>query len=273
MALTRPKIWDLDTNIEYFMDPITVLHQGSGLANVDVGFIFNRANGLVSNVALYWSESAQSLVAAYTSASGATNTNIAATSYANITVGNISANGFFWANGTVFSSGSGTGTGITYTASGTAPASPHNGDIWFNTTSNVIYTYTYDTVSSYWLDTEGPSVAQANLTTTITVANVITTNGVYWSNGAAFSSGGTYTGGYVAGQATFGSNLIANSAAASTSTTTGALVVVGGAGISGTATVGNITTTSGLFWANGVAYNAQSASTGKAIAMAMVFGG
>jgi hypothetical protein len=70
-------------------DPITVLNQGSSSANVDVGFLFNRANGLVSNVALYWSESAQSIVTAYTANTGATNSNITVTSYANLTVGNV----------------------------------------------------------------------------------------------------------------------------------------------------------------------------------------
>ena len=89
MALTRPKIWDIDTNVEWFVDPITVLHQASTQANVDVGFLFNRANGLVSNVALYWNESSQSFVTAFTSSDGTTNTNIAVTSYANITTGNI----------------------------------------------------------------------------------------------------------------------------------------------------------------------------------------
>jgi hypothetical protein len=42
---------------------------------------------------------------------------------------------------------------------------------------------------------------------------------------------------------------------------------------SNTVTAGNITTTNGVFWANGAAYSAQSATTSKAIAMAMVFGG
>jgi len=87
MALTRPKIWDIDTNIEYFVDPITVLHQGATSANVDVGFLFNRANGLVSNVALYWNESTSAFVTAFTSNTGITNSNILPTTYANITTG------------------------------------------------------------------------------------------------------------------------------------------------------------------------------------------
>ena len=104
MALTRPKIWDIDTNIQYFMDPITVLHQGASSANVDVGFLLNRANGLVSNVALYWSESSQSFITAFTSNTGVTDTNVAVTSYANITAGSIyssginSKHGYTWAN-------------------------------------------------------------------------------------------------------------------------------------------------------------------------------
>jgi hypothetical protein len=41
----------------------------------------------------------------------------------------------------------------------------------------------------------------------------------------------------------------------------------------GTSTVGNLITTSGAFYANGVSLTASAATTGKAIAMAMVFGG
>ena len=89
MALTRPKVWDLDTNLQYFMDPLTVLHQGATSANVDVGFLMNRANGLVSNVAIYWSESTQSFVTAFTANTGSNFGNILPTTYANITTGNL----------------------------------------------------------------------------------------------------------------------------------------------------------------------------------------
>ena len=126
MALTRPKIWDIDTNVEYFMDPITTLHQGSTQANVDVGFLFNRANGLVSNVALYWSESAQSFVTAFTSNTGQDGSqygNIAASSYANLTVGSIltingSAIKFATGAGIILNGDYGS-TGYVLTASGT----------------------------------------------------------------------------------------------------------------------------------------------------------
>ena len=89
MALTRPRLGQLNTSVVAQADPITVLNQGASSANVDVGFLFNRANGLVSNVALYWSESSQSIVTAYTSSTGTTNSNISVTSYADLTVGNV----------------------------------------------------------------------------------------------------------------------------------------------------------------------------------------
>jgi hypothetical protein len=89
MALTRPRLGQLNTSVVAESDPITVLHAGSTLANVDVGFVMNRANGLVSNVALYWSESGNTFVTAFTSNSGSTDSNITATSYANVTTGHL----------------------------------------------------------------------------------------------------------------------------------------------------------------------------------------
>ena len=87
MALTRPRIGQLNTNVFADADPITVLHAGATAANVDVGFLMNRANGLVSNVALYWSESGNTFVTAFTSNTGITDSNISATSYTTITTG------------------------------------------------------------------------------------------------------------------------------------------------------------------------------------------
>jgi hypothetical protein len=99
MALTRPKIWDIDTTQIAFNDPLTVLHQGATSANIDVGFLFNRANGLVSNVALYWSEANQSFIYAFTGNSGvSTDINVAVTSLASVTTGSLYTNGLFYAS-------------------------------------------------------------------------------------------------------------------------------------------------------------------------------
>ena len=112
MGLTRPKLYQFDTGVSRINDPITVLHQGATTANVDVGFLFNRANGLLSNVALYWSESGNTFALSFTNNSGAQDSNITVTSYANVRVGNVVSSGFFFANGTPFSSSSYSNTDV-----------------------------------------------------------------------------------------------------------------------------------------------------------------
>jgi hypothetical protein len=91
MSLTRPRLSQLNTSITAFKDPITVINAGSSQANVDMGFLYNRANGLVSNVALYWSESGNTFVTAFTANTGATDSNILVSNYANLTVGTLAA--------------------------------------------------------------------------------------------------------------------------------------------------------------------------------------
>jgi hypothetical protein len=139
MALTKPKLsQNIDTDISVFTDPILVLHQGSTLANVDTGFLFNRANGLVSNVAIYWSESANSFVTAFTTSSGAPDANVAPTQFANIRLGTATANvlqsdEYRYSNGAAFVSttlantaevtanlASGENVGLSLTATGVA---------------------------------------------------------------------------------------------------------------------------------------------------------
>jgi len=111
MALTRPNYNNINSNVEVFNDPITVLN-GGNTTDDDVGFLINRANGLVSNVAIYWNEATNSFITAHTANTGITNSNIAVSSYANITMGTahvnsvVTTNGVFWPNGTAYSSGS-----------------------------------------------------------------------------------------------------------------------------------------------------------------------
>lgn len=287
MALTRPKIWNQDTNIEYFRDPITVLHQGATSANVDVGFIFNRANGLVSNVALVWSESAQSMIIAYTGNTGVTDTNVSATSYANVTVGNISVNGVFWSNGAVFSSGSG-GGGTTFTGGYVANQSTFGANLVANSGVASSSTITGAVVVSGGMGVSGNIytggnlyMASANVGATVTSPRLGWTdnyfyrhqiyNGLYYQGNFLSINSGTL---FIESGASLsirgsiynesgdkkvlvnsGSQLNVANTLTSTSTTTGALLVAGGAGIAGQVTAGNVVTTSGVFWANGAAYS------------------
>jgi hypothetical protein len=78
---------------------------------------------LVSNVAVYWSESAQSFQYVFTSNTGVTNSNITPTSYANVTVGNVLfVNGAgLYINGTLGAAGSvlgSNGTGVSWVSGG-----------------------------------------------------------------------------------------------------------------------------------------------------------
>jgi hypothetical protein len=90
MALTKPKLsTNINTDSSVFADPILVLHQGSGVADVDVGFLMNRSNGLTANAAVIWQESSKSFVHILTDSSGAPDANLNVQSYANVSVGNV----------------------------------------------------------------------------------------------------------------------------------------------------------------------------------------
>ena len=153
MALTRPNASQVNTRITAVSDPITVLNQGAISANVDVGFLFNRANGLVSNVALYWSESAQSIVTAFTSNTGVTNSNISPSSYANLTIGNL-----LMVQGSIL---------------------------------GVVGNLSINRINAVTIGNTGAQGIFGNVSTsgTQTVGNIITTSGVFWANGSAYTSG------------------------------------------------------------------------------------
>ena len=91
MPLTRPTAAQINTVITTINDPITVLNQGATLANIDVGFIINRNGGALANTAIFWNESANTFVTAFTTTTGATNANISISEYANLRVGTLTA--------------------------------------------------------------------------------------------------------------------------------------------------------------------------------------
>ena len=62
--------------------------------------------------------------------------------------GNITATGNIW------------GGGVRSTASGTEPTDPGQGDIWYNTDTDVVYRYTFDGTSYYWIDFYGSTLGQ-----------------------------------------------------------------------------------------------------------------
>ena len=91
MGLTRPRFEQINSIITTISDPITVLNQGSTQANIDVGFIINRNGGALANTAIFWNESANTFVTAFTTVSGAADANISISTYANLRVGSLTA--------------------------------------------------------------------------------------------------------------------------------------------------------------------------------------
>lgn len=95
----------------------------------------------------------------------------------------VTTNGVYWANGAAYSSGS--GGGITYTTSTTAPVSPSAGNFWYEPTSDIKYQYINDGTSSSWVDQSYPtSFGNLTVANTLTVSGTIvgtTTNSNYAS--------------------------------------------------------------------------------------------
>ena len=104
MGLTRPRFEQINSIITTISDPITVLNQGATLANIDVGFIINRNGGTLANTAIFWNESANTFVTAFTTVSGAADANISISTYANLRVGSLTAT-FVNTTGNIMSGG------------------------------------------------------------------------------------------------------------------------------------------------------------------------
>jgi hypothetical protein len=174
----------------------------------------NRADGLVSNTAMYWSESAGSFILAFTANAGGAGggnqySNIAASSYANLALNTVNStavyvqNGIFWANGVAWSSGSGGGSSVSY-YTGSAPPTSGNtvGSQWFDTVTGALFEYEFDGTNYQWVDVSTPVLITSNAVVAFTdnlVANTITadTNGTITVSGNINASGNiTSTGFY-----------------------------------------------------------------------------
>ena len=96
--------------------------------------------------------------------------------------GNITATGNIW------------GGGVRSTASGTEPTDPGQGDIWYNTDTDVVYRYTFDGTSYYWIDFYGSTLGQnANIVAinngaTSVAIPTISSNINFTVNGSAVAS-------------------------------------------------------------------------------------
>jgi hypothetical protein len=97
MALTRPTIQNINTNLVAFSDSLTITNYGN-VANRDIGEVFDRSQGGGSNVAIIWNEANQAFRLGYTSGTGKETGNLTITSNADLIVGNLRADNLTVAN-------------------------------------------------------------------------------------------------------------------------------------------------------------------------------
>ena len=74
---------------------------------------------------------------------------------------------------------SGASGGGSFSSDSSAPSSPSNGDLWYDTDGDVIYAYVNDGTSNYWIDISGEgfygvSAADATYSGTVTASTVST---------------------------------------------------------------------------------------------------
>lgn len=247
MSLTRPRLGQILTNVASLTDSMTVINSAATQANVDVGFIFNRADGVgsVPNVALYWSESLQSFAFVSTNNDGAQNVNLTPISYANITANyvlanTVSTNSLVYANGAPYNF-------TTYTNSNVASYLPmYAGALTASTITttsnaaiggNLVVSYTPSSVGGAGIQVSGSGTQGGTsyfdfLKTTITYSGSTNPNKFFRldSTGTIQIINSAYT------------NNIFN------------LTDAGDLTVPGKVTGGNIITTNGVFFANGQNY-------------------
>lgn len=286
MALTRPTLQNINTNLTTFSDSLVVVNFAN-VANRDIGTIYDRSLSSASNVALVWQESRKAFTFAYTTSSGLAAGNIVVSSNANISAGNVFASSYFYSNGNVFSGG-GTGTGITYTASTAPPVSGNiAGDQWYSTSSDVLYEFQYDGTSYYWVDITGAAFGNSSS-----------------GGGGGLPTGNLLVSGYIIPDANVtydlgtttsrwrslylsGNTIDLGGATIKTDSTSGAIALVPqptvevpnptALVISSSGGLATAATTDGVIsanaFANASAAAAPAVSVGKVIAMSMIFGG
>ena len=97
--------------------------------------------------------------------------------FANTTgyLSNTSSIQFFTSNNNLVLTGNIIAGGVRSTSSSsTPPTSPTVGDIWYDTSTDIMYRYTYDGTNSNWLDITSPTItSNASSTSTTTSTNII----------------------------------------------------------------------------------------------------
>lgn len=164
--------------------------------------------------------------------------------------------------------------GRNYQASSTPPTPAGSGDQWYNTTTDIVYEYVNDGVSTYWVDIQSLGTSTGNAVTssfddlTLSGNLILTANLLYSIGGDTGRLRHIYAG-----------NVTSVTANVNT-INTGTVTAIGNITASNIALTGQITATGNVqgnyMLGDGSKLSnlpPPGASTGKAIAMAIVFGG
>ena len=180
----------------------------------------------------------------------------------NVTANKVLTTEIRWAgNNAIFNAG------VTYTAS-TTPGAAKIGDQWYNTTNDVLYEYITDGTTAYWVDIQslgtstGNAVASSFDDLTLSGNLILTANLLYSIGGDTGRLRHIYAGNVTTVTANIGTINTGNIAAGNV-TLTGQVAATGN--VQGTYMLGDGSKLTNL--------PPPGASTGKAIAMAIVFGG
>ena len=185
----------------------------------------------------------------------------------NVTANRVLATEIRWAgNNAIFNAG------ITYRAA-TTPAAAKVGDQWYNTANDVLYEYITDGVSTYWVDIQSLGTSTGNAVTisledsTLGGNIIVTSNLVYSIGGDTGRLRHIYAGNVTTVTANIGTINTGNIAAANVTLTANLVAgnVIATGNVQGNYMLGDGSKLTNL--------PATGASTGKAIAMAIVFGG
>ena len=199
--------------------------------------------------------------------------------------------GLYWAgNGVAFSSGGGGGGGITYTSDATPPGTPNIGDQWYNTTTDVLYEYLEDGTSSYWVDIQSLGTSTGNAVTvsfddlTLSGNLILTANLIYSIGGDTGRLKSIYAGNVITRTANVDTintgiinasgNVTAANVTVTSNITTARIVATGNITAANVTASGNVA--GNYMLGDGSKLTnlpVTGATTGKAIAMAIVFGG
>ncbi len=238
MALTRARLAQVNTTVASLQDPITLINRGADTANIDVGFVFNRNGGSSSNVAVIWDETNDIFTTVLTDSTGATNSNINITGYANLKVDQIFGN-----------IGGGTNQANVYVTGSLLPSANVTYDLgsatkrfktlWLASNTIDLGGETIGVSNGTWQFSSNGIVIEMGHTSSFNPPAIDSTSGMF---GTLTSNGSTVL------SSTSGNTVIASTTQTS-GATSGALVVKGGVGIEkdlwvgGNVTVAGTTTT------------------------------